>query len=340
MDTDDWPTFAQCAGVLRAAGMREPLTERRRLDGGYSPNSIHALNDRYLLRSSRAPGSAARYRREAAALARAWETGCAPKVLGAGTFAPGQPGSYLLLTLLPGDNLFRSWLGAPDDVRAGVAGELAGAIRRIHAIATARYQIGYYATALRDWDGTWLAGHDTYMERLLGRVRAGPLDAESVGLARDAEAFYAAHRAALERAVGPRFTHGDLHLYNVIVAEGHVTGIVDWEWSYDGGGEPDFDLTHLVRWALYPADPAEEALEARVTAADYAPLIPALLAAYPEVAATPTLLARMTIYQLEHELHALIQCAQWWPDSPTAAEKPKRRLRGWLHEGVLARYFP
>ena len=107
-----------------------------------------------------------------------------------------------------------------------------------------------------------------------------------------------------------------------MIADGdRVTGVVDWEWAH--GGEPDFDLADLARWALYPADVAEEPLEERVGADDFATLLPALLRAYPEVAGIPRPGERLTIYQLEYDLHKLVQ-------APHAPRQPARRLRGWL----------
>ncbi|HEV2126511.1 MAG TPA: phosphotransferase, partial [Chloroflexota bacterium] len=140
-----------------------------------------------------------------------------------------------------------------------------------------------------------------------------------------AEAYYVAHRTALAYGVGPRLIHGDLHLANVIVDGGRVSGLVDWEWA--GGGEPDVDLAHLVRWAWFPAHPAEEALGPLVGAEQYLPLIPALLEAYAEIGSLPRLWERLTIYEIEYDLHQLTHS----PCSTQAHE----RLRAWLHARVL-----
>jgi hypothetical protein len=119
-------------------------------------------------------------------------------------------------------------------------------------------------------------------------------------------------------------------LYNVLADGGHVTGVIDWEWSFGGGVEPDFDLEALVRWSLYPNDLGDDDEDMGVDAADFREVIPAMLAAYREVAAIPDLAARMTIYQVEHELHQMVT---WPPRVPT---RPTERLADWVREGVLA----
>lgn len=329
------PTLEQCARVLRAAGLGEPLTSCDPLPRpDYSPNAICILNGRYVLRASTVDGDA-RFARERRALDQLRGMPGVPQVLGAGTLEPGGQARYLLQSRIPGRPVFPLWLDVTDEVRRRLIAQLVGHLRQMHAIPAASYVIGHYQSALRDWEGTWLAGHDAHMRRLSARVRTRPLNIEQADAVRAAEAFYAAHRTALTHTVGPRFAHGDLHLYNVLAEHSRIMGIIDWEWAYGGGTEPDFDLAHLVRWALYPADGAEEEeLAGRVTAADYALLIPALLAAYAEVAATPRLSERMTIYQIEHELHQIAA----WPGSAPAP--PMRRLQGWLREQRLATYLP
>ena len=130
-----------------------------------------------------------------------------------------------------------------------LVGDLVALLRPIHQLSLPTYVIGHYQDALRDWRGTWLDGHDTYMRQLLARVRSRALTADQADLVREAEAYFAANRAALTYSVGPRFAHGDLHLYNVLADEGRITGVIDWEWAYGGGTEPDFDLDALIRWA-------------------------------------------------------------------------------------------
>lgn len=327
------PTFDQCAQVLRAAGIATPLTKCEFLTlPDYSPNIIGILNDRYVLRASTIDGTV-RFARERRALDRLRAVPGIPQVLDAGTLELGEQAHYLLQDKIPGQTVFSHWLGAPDETRVELVTGLVAIIRQVHRLPAQGYVIGHYQSALRDWSGPWLAGHDTYIQQLLAQVRSRPLSNEQSDLVRESETYYAAHRDSLAYSVGPRFAHGDLHLYNVLAHDGRVTGVIDWEWAYGGGTEPDFDLDALFRWAIYPAGIAEEAIEDRVAGRDFAALIPAVLAAYPEIAAVPRLRERMTIYQIEHELHK----AAVWPGN--VPRQPIQRLHGWLREDRLAAYL-
>ena len=320
--------------MLSEAGIAEPLASCDFLTmPDYSPTIFAILNDRYVLRASALDG-AARFARECRAFDLLREVPGIPQVLGAGTLALDREAHYLLQNRIPGRSLFPLWLELSDEVRVRLITELVAIIRRVHQVAVPGYVIGHYQSALRDWPGTWLDGHDLQIRRLLARVRDRALTADQADLVREAEAYYAAHRTALAHTVGPRFAHGDLHLYNVLAEAGQITGVIDWEWAYGGGTEPDFDLDALIRWAIYPRGIAEEELEDRVTGEDFATLIPALLAAYPEVRAIPRLHERMTIYQIEHELHHIAS----WP--PRVPQEPVRRLHGWVREQRLTAYLP
>jgi aminoglycoside phosphotransferase (APT) family kinase protein len=325
------PTPAQCEAVLRAAGIDEPLTRVERVPvADYSPNIVCFLNDRYVVRMTTADGEA-RLGRERAALDRLGDLPGVPRVLGAGTVPLDAPAHYLLQTRLPGRPVIAAWPGLTEPARRRLIGELAGMIRTIHMLPTEGYAVGFYQAALREWRGSWIEGHDAGFRQLLAGIRRRPLTEAQAALVDEAEAYYTGHRDALAYGVGPRMQHGDLHLHNVLARDGHVTGIVDWEWSFGGGVEPDFDVEALVRWSLFPADLGDEAEAATLRAEDFAGVIPALLAGYPELAAVPRLAERMTIYQIEHELYHM---ASWPPRVPT---RPAERLASWLRNPTLLR---
>ena len=317
---------AHVAAILADAGLDGPVGPLVRLAGGYS-KLVYAVADRYILRVSHYTRDGADLRREAAILDSLRDLPGVPRVLGQGVVPLDGGLPYLLLTRLPGGNVFRAWLDASPAEQLGYIRGLVRLLEQVHARPLPAYRVGYHQTALPDWTGGWLAGHDRYFQGLLAQVRAHPWDADLRGLLDEAEAYYAAHRTALDWAVGPRLVHGDLQLYNVIGQVGQVTGLIDWEWAH--GGEPDFDLADLVRWALFPAHPAEEELEAVVSAATYARLVPALFALYPAVARTPRLRERLTIYQIEYDLHQLTR----WPHAP---RQMRQRLHGWLRDDLLA----
>lgn len=326
-------TPQQCEAILRAAGIDESLSSCELVPmPDYAVNVVCFLNDRYVLRTSTVNGEQ-RFGREHQALERLKGLAVVPRVLGTGPIMLGEPAHYLLLTKLPGDTVYVRWPDTPKETRRWLIEELVEGVRMVHKRSASAYVIGHYQSALRGWSGTWLEGHDIYVRRLLTAIRQRDLTREQVALVDMAEAFYGAHRTALAYSVGPRMMHGDLHLYNVLADFRQITGIIDWEWSYGGGVEPDFDLEALFRWSLYPQDLGDEDEAMRFEAEDFRLLIPTVLAAYPELRVAPRLMERMTIYQMEHELHHMVS---WSPRVPT---RPVERLRDWVQERRLIREF-
>lgn len=327
------PTREQCEAILRQAGIDEEVTGCELVPmPAYAVNIVCFLNDRYVLRVSTIDGER-RFAREHRALGRLGHIPEVPQVIGAGTVMLDTPAHYLLQSRMPGNTVRSRWRDTPEDLRPRLIEGLAGIIGEVHRFPSPAYVIGQYQSAVRGWTGSWLSGHDTHVRHLLTAIRQRALTPAQTQLIDAAERFYADHRTALAFSVGPRMFHGDLHLDNVLASEGRITGLIDWEWSYGGGTEPDFDLEALVRWSLYPHDLGDEADDMGVTADDFAQVIPTLLSASPGLQAVPRLMERMTIYQMEHELHHMIT---WPPRIPT---RPTERLRDWVQAQRLIRDY-
>lgn len=318
------PLKGLCRRIVREHGIANDLRRCQVLSGGYS-HTIVNCDDHVIARLSNLPRGEAQFQREREALLLLAGLPGIPSLLGWGTHDGWH---YLLVTRLPGENLFRAWLTASAARQRHWLPQLAHVMRRVHALRADTYLVGMWLTTTGP---TWLDAHDAHMTGVLTALRQLPVPDGVRELINLAGAYYAEHRETLRYAVGPCMVHGDLQPYNVIVDGPSLTGVIDWEWAH--GAEPDIDLADMVRWALFPKHPAEEALEDRVSAADYALLIPALLASYPEVAATPHLRTRVTIYELEYDLPFLLQ-------HKGSYRQPCERMHGWLRGNVLEGLLP
>ncbi|MDB5075067.1 MAG: hypothetical protein JWO42_1246, partial [Chloroflexi bacterium] len=197
------PTADALASLLRKHGIEEPLLQCGMHTGGYS-HLVCDLNDRYILRCSARPESAAGFAREAATLNRLREHAGIARVLGSGRFGPSQDWHYLLVTKLPGDNVFRLWLDQPWGLREGYVRELASLLRPVHAMAAERYTFGFYQTAIAIPGASWMEGHDTYCASVLEAARRRDLGTELTALIAEAADYYQTHRDSLAYALGPR----------------------------------------------------------------------------------------------------------------------------------------
>lgn len=116
----------------------------------------------------------------------------------------------------------------------------------------------------------------------------------------------------MEYQTGAKLLHNDFHPKNIIIHEGRLAGIIDWECSQFG--ESDFELTHLLHWYIYPSTP-DNNLE----------LLLKSVAENLKIASNvPNIEKRLTIYQLEHELNQLI-----WNGNKQEEERIQR-INGWL----------
>ena len=294
----------------------------------YAVNVVCFVNSNYVLRCSNGDAES-RFRREKALLDSVGEFTFVPRILGSGPIPGTDGGFFQIQSRVAGHDMYSIWSETPESLRHTWISELAVALHKIHQLPVSTYRIGLYQTAIRKWSGSWITGHDRYIAELLSAAYARSPAAWERALLERAERFYEDHRTALTYESGARLGHGDLHLLNVLGTSSGMSGIIDWEWAYGGGVEPEYDLEGLIRWSLYPGDIGDDSIQPALSAEMFADVIPTLLEAYPGLRAIPRLADRMTIYQIEHELHHI----QSW--KPAIPRRPLERLRAWVDDRVL-----
>ena len=228
------------AGALARAGLPEP-TQLRRLTGGATMESwrFSAGGDDFVLR--RAPGSAFMEGRPyghdtEAALIRAARAGgvTAPEVVV--ELEPGDAiGSGFVMRALPGTADPRAIL-AMDDAR-GLLAEIARDLARIHALERSALPSGIpemdYAEAV---------------EGLVAQFAEAGADRPIVALG------LAWLRANLPEPVAAVLNHGDYRLGNLLVEEGHLTGVLDWEIAHFGDRHEDLAFGCMAVWRFARVD--------------------------------------------------------------------------------------
>lgn len=272
---------------------------------------IFFINGEYLLRLSASPmdGEQEKYRRV---------TGLdhVPRIVAAGAHArAGGPLYYTLLTLLPGRDIVDADAQTTPAQQERLGAALAAWIDRLHEIRGAGYDIGPYVPAVANFGGTWRAGHEEYWRRLRQQAAALGLRSDSRAAFERAFGYLAEHSPALDFQAGPILLHNDLHPKNILLRQGRLSGVIDWECAQFG--EADYDLCHVIHWSLYPPQPG----------LDFRPLLRGLLAARPRCAQVPHLARRLTIYQIEHDIQQML-----WQPAAEAARAP--RLDGWVDGAV------
>jgi Ser/Thr protein kinase RdoA (MazF antagonist) len=137
----------------------------------------------------------------------------------------------LLMTRLPGRPA-RFTDGDPVEVSR----QLGGMLRKLHTITFDSY--GYIETRVTSPVPT----NSEYMRRRVDRkVRSGP-----PGLRGSLNRYFAEREAAFEGCETAVLCHNDAHDANVLVEDGCITGIIDWENAV--AADPVFDLAKA--WAF------------------------------------------------------------------------------------------
>lgn len=201
---------------------------------------------------------------------------------------------YLIFDYIEGEELL-AILPLDDPVKVDNIGkDIANFLYQLHTIRSDVYDIGFYIPTVPKYPLSWKAGHLKYIEYLKEEMMKLVLDPSDLVIIEQAFDYLHAHIDVLDYQRGPCLLHNDFHPKNIIIKDGRVSGIIDWECAQYG--EPDFDLVHLFHWSIFP--PNEDK--------SFDELIQKILHEMPQITMIPHLPIRLTIYQMEHELNQII----------------------------------
>lgn len=277
---------------------------------GNEDTAAFLVDGKYVFKTSKTNFS------EAAKLARAKLIRLVPKIhLSGSFFVLDCEYYYLMVDYVQGEELWSAAHNLSDDCKYGIGKEIALFLDELHQIRAEAYDIGHYIPTVPGWKKTWKEGHLEYAAILQNGLSEKDLGAECRAAVLKAFEYIYANIGCLEYQAGARLLHNDFHPKNIIVNEGRVAGVIDWECSQFG--EADFELSRLFDWCVYPEDYLSGGRNLEV-------LLRGVLENLHSVSGVPCLAERLTIYQLEHELNQLI-----WQGGKRESEGTQR-IYGWL----------
>ncbi len=211
-----------------------------------------------------------------------------PKVL---AFGQQEGYVYQLQRFVPGKKLYLVWKDLSPAAQDNIAAELAGYLKRLNDTTFAYFgNTGDENPPVESWSD-FLSNR---FQHTLDEIKA--LNIRMVpGFIELAVDYFEAHKSVLQDGA-PVLIHGDLSLVNILVDQGKISAILDFEYALQA--PRDYELEATESFCLYPNDWAEEDHEVFCTA-DFAAFIPLLQKHYPEVFATPNLRERVNLYHLE-----------------------------------------
>ncbi|MDR2547483.1 MAG: aminoglycoside phosphotransferase family protein [Lachnospiraceae bacterium] len=276
----------------------------------------YLLDDKYILRISEQelPEQSKNYRVNSLSLV--------AKIHSSGSYTvTNQKYHYLLFDYLKGDEL---WHVAPmltDKEQEDMGKEIAQFLNELHLLTDEYYDIGHYIPTIPRWKKSWKEGHLEYALILKNDLQKIDLTANGREAISKAFDYIYTNIHSLEYQGGAKLLHNDFHLKNIIVREGRIIGVIDWECSQFG--EADFELSRLFDWCVYPENYLTQTNNLRT-------LLKSVIENLHFTSVIPEMEKRMTIYQLEHELNQLI-----W-NGKDQEEERVIRVNEWLAGKVLA----
>jgi aminoglycoside phosphotransferase (APT) family kinase protein len=240
-----------------------------------------------------------------------------PTIVKTGTYSSrGRPIYFILATLIPGRDLFDEI----EKITVAQATEIGYAashfLNKLHMIEGSTYDIGHYVPTVPMHKGTWRMGHVEYWQRLKAQLDTLELDGSARLVINQADRHFHKNLSSLDYQQGPKLLHNDFHMKNIIIQGGLFAGVIDWECSQYG--ESDFELVHLVHWALDGTKSGE-----KITI-----FSKAVLARQRQFLKIPDLETRLTMYLLEHDLNQIV-----WAHG-VGNRNYIRRIQKWLDETV------
>lgn len=240
-----------------------------------------------------------------------------PHIHSSGAFtALGEEYYFLITDYVQGRELFSVLQELTDEQSISIGREIAQFLVELHSITDSSYDIGHYIATIPRYQQLWKDGHIEYIKLLRNGLFEMNTELSCEKTISNAFEYIYANINCLEYQSGAKLLHNDFHPKNIIIHEGRLAGIIDWECSQFG--EADFDLVHLFNWCIYPPKPGHS----------FDLLLKSIVENLELTLDVPNIEKRQTIYQLEHELNQLI-----W-NGKKQEEERINRINGWLNGQV------
>ena len=247
-----------------------------------------------------------------------------PKIYATATITVSEETYHYLITdYVQGDDLWHIIRALTEEQKYNVGKEIAQFLIELHQIKGSAYDMGHYIPTIPTYKDSWKNGHVEYVEILKNSLGKLDLELDSKHIVSEAFDYIYENINVLEYQMGAKLLHNDFHPKNMIIDNGKLSGVIDWECSQFG--EADFELVHLFHWCIYPSVPDN----------DLELVVKGVIDHLPFFSEIPNIEKRLTIYQLEHELNQIV-----WNGKNQEAERVQR-ISGWLDgriDALLAKW--
>ena len=286
---------------VQAICQRERIAvETIQLLSGGMVNQVFLVNGQYVVRIGARENAFERLRYEAELLQQLAGQIPVPAVL---AFGEQEQRAYQIQEFVRGQKLYLIWdqLGSAGQER--LVAEFAGYRQILGAVRFADFGM-VFEPAQRC--ASWEAFLSAKFQRTLAEISALQIHVEP-GFAELAQQYFAEYRHTLAGDISA-LVHGDLWLGNILVDEGRISALLDFEFALHA--PPDYELHILESFCLYPNDYAEEdaAVSRTFSTADFSGFFKLLRKYDAGLFETPHLRERVNLY---HLLSTLTSYLEW-----------------------------
>jgi len=194
------------------------------------------INDAYVVRFNVRDPQIPKFRREKMAMELLKENKIlVPEVIALDESRTISPHDFLICKKIKGQELYQVWETLDEKIQTELCGEMGGILAKIHQV-----HLPKFGAILPDG-----LQFDKWSDCVLHKLQLAIEEAKALRLF-EAEKhqqvlqIFDNHTTLFDTVEKASLVHNDYHLGNMIVNEGHIAGILDFEWSFAGDPEYDF----------------------------------------------------------------------------------------------------
>ena len=230
---------------------------------------------------------------------------------------------YQIQPYVVGEKLFRVWNGLAGKKKDDLIRQLTTCMRTLHAMQFPAFGNAYDPNNTQT---SWPAYFDHLFNQTLQDFRTHHLPFPA-DLFIDVEQFYDKNKHYLQEDT-PCLVHADLAPGNILVNDGHITAILDFEYAMAAPRE--YELVVIEQFCMYPGDYTEQEFEI-YNVTDFADYFQRIRRFYPEVFASPHLRQRIDLYAIVSGIHSFFEWGKEHPGmSADARMHPVARVANFM----------
>ncbi|MFK7904444.1 MAG: phosphotransferase family protein [Chitinophagales bacterium] len=194
------------------------------------------INDAYVIRFNVRDPQIPKFRREKMAMELLKENKIlVPEVIALDESRTILPHDFLICKRIKGKELYQVWETLEEKIQMQLCSEMGEILAKIHQVYLPKF-----GAILPDG-----LQFETWSACILHKLQLAIEEAKTLQLFEErmyqkVQQIFDNHTALLDTVKNASLVHNDYHLGNVIVNEGHIAGILDFEWCFAGDPEYDF----------------------------------------------------------------------------------------------------